>query len=107
MHPGFIALDYFGGDDPASALGPNVVGWWPRRGDPRQAGARYLAISVHLLQTLVQPLAYAQASEDRYDWLLAERGCAPPGCGGAGEPPPPDYRVGATIFIYDLALMKR
>lgn len=100
-HPGLIALDYFGGDNPGSALGGRVVGWWSARGDARASEAHYLAISVHQLQTALHPASHYVPPEDRYAWLTAWRDAGPPNR-PASEPPPPDHRVGATIFVYDL-----
>jgi 4-amino-4-deoxy-L-arabinose transferase-like glycosyltransferase len=97
-----IAVDYFGGDNAASALGGRVIGWWSARGNPRAAGARYFAVSVHQLQACIQPATYPRKAEDEYGWLTQWRGCGVPGCQGAGRLPPPDFRAGTSIFIYDL-----
>ena len=102
-HPGLIALDYLGGDDAGSALGGRVIGWWSARGDPRAAGARYLAVSIQQLQAAVHPAAYPRPRQDEYRWLIEMR---PPSSHTTGEPPAPDYRAGTSIFIYDLTRLK-
>ena len=103
-----IAVDYFGGGDPAYTLGSKEVNWWPARGNPAAAGIHWLAISVNILELDTQPLApgMTRSASSSYAWLAALR---PPQdatgtwLGGTmGNLPTPDYRVGTSIFVYHL-----
>jgi len=83
-----IAVDYFGGGNPKYYLGGSVAeNWWSARGNPKDKGIEWLAVSVNTLQG-----AWAKADadlnrkpEDEYLWL---RGVSP------------IARAGTSIFIY-------
>ena len=96
-----IAVDYFGGGNPAYALGANKeVDWSSSKGNPTDQGIHWLAVSVNTLESATQPLAPGQnrSAIDTYSWLTALRPPQP----GMGNVPPPDYRVGTSIFVYHL-----
>jgi hypothetical protein len=95
-----IAVDYFGGGNPAYALGANEVDWSSSKGNPALQGIRWLAVSVNTLEGATQPLGPGQTrnASDTYAWLTALRPPQP----GMGNVPPPDYRVGTSIFVYHL-----
>ncbi len=95
-----IAVDYFGGGDPSYYLGSKEVNWNAGKGNPADQGIDWIAISVNQLQAAIEPLAPGQTrnASDTYAWLTALRPPAP----GMGNVPPPDYRVGTSIFIYHL-----
>jgi hypothetical protein len=96
-----IAVDYFGGGNPAYALGTNKeVDWSPSKGDPSDQGIHWLAVSVNTLESATQPLGPGQHrnASDTYAWLVELR----PPQSGMGNVPPPDYRVGTSIFVYHL-----
>ncbi|MFH1162247.1 MAG: glycosyltransferase family 39 protein [Candidatus Jorgensenbacteria bacterium] len=95
-----IAVDYFGGGDPRFYLGGTAEGWWSARGDPRDIGIEWFAVSVNTLQGAMQPVIppLARKPEDEYRWLRELR---PPEA-GLGELPTPDFRAGTSIFIYHL-----
>ncbi|HEX4104019.1 MAG TPA: phospholipid carrier-dependent glycosyltransferase [Candidatus Paceibacterota bacterium] len=95
-----LALDFFGGSNPAYYLGNKYVAWNSSMGNPASQGIEYFAVSINNLQDAIQPAApgYARDPSDEYSWLTAFRAPAP----GMGGVPPPDYRVGTTIFIYKL-----
>lgn len=84
-----IAVDYFGGGSPRYELGERFEPWWSARGNPKDIGIDWLAVSVNTLQG-----AWAKADpalnrkrEDEYSWL---RGFEPVS------------RAGPSIFIYKL-----
>jgi hypothetical protein len=95
-----IAVDYFGGGDPSYELGAKEVNWWSAKGDPANQGIHWLAVSVNTLELATQPLADGQTrnASDSYAWLTAIRPPAP----GMGNVPPPDFRIGTSIFVYHL-----
>lgn len=95
-----IAVDYFGGGNPAYYLGSRETDWNSAKGDPRAQGIEWLAVSANSLQGAIQPPAagYDRKPEDSYAWLTALRGRTP----GMGGIPEPDYRVGTSIFVYHL-----
>jgi len=103
-----IAVDYFGAGNPKYYLGdceklpvgPCAENWWSGRGDPREKGIRYLAVSVNTLQGAMGSLVPGQRRnpEDEYRWLRALRPTRP----GFGNVPEPDWRAGTSIFIYKL-----
>jgi len=57
-------------------------------------------VSINQLQGSIQPLAGGQTRNpaEEYSWLTALRPPKP----GFGNVPPPDYRVGTSIFVYKL-----
>lgn len=90
-----IAVDYFGGGDPKWYLGDEKVEpWWPARGNPKNDGIEWLAVSANALQGSIAKLAPGQPRkpEDEYRWLQELRN-------GNLEP---DFRAGTSIFIYKL-----
>jgi hypothetical protein len=95
-----IAVDYFGGGDPSYELGAKEVNWWSAKGDPANQGIHWLAVSVNTLELATRPLADGQTrnASDSYAWLTAIRPPAP----GMGNVPPPDFRIGTSIFVYHL-----
>lgn len=101
-----IAVDYFGGGDPRFYMGETAEGWWSARGNPKDIGIEWLAVSVSVLQGAMQPLVppLTRTPEDEYRWLRelrlpAQAGPPEPGLGGL---PTPDFRAGTSIFIYHL-----
>lgn len=96
-----IAVDYFGGGNSAYYLGSDVVeNWSSARGNPKEKGIEWLAVSVGTLESALGTLygTVVRNPEDRYTWLTELR----PPAEGMGEVPPPDYRAGTSIFIYKL-----
>ncbi len=109
-HPeiGKIAVDYFGGGDPAYSMPGQAVPWSSSMGDPANQGIHWLAVSVNTLELATQPLApgMTRNASDTYAWLTALR---PPQDatgtwlgGDMGNLPTPDYRIGTSIFVYRL-----
>lgn len=98
---GKIAVDYFGAGDIKYYLGKDVAEvWHASSGNPQNKGIEWLAVSAEFLQSSVQPADanLNRKPEDTYDWLQALRPIPP----GLGNVPPPDYRVGTSIFVYHL-----
>jgi hypothetical protein len=85
-----IGVDYFGGGDPKYYLGDKAEYWWSEKGDPRNYGIKYLALSVNTLQGAKGKLAKGETRkpEDEYSWLK--------------NPYKPYARAGKSIFIYKL-----
>jgi hypothetical protein len=97
---GKIAVHYFGGGNPGYYLGEKNENWWSARGNPAESGIRWLAVSVNELQGATQkPVpGFVRKPEDEYRWLTELR----PPKSGMGELPQPDYRVGTSLFVYEL-----
>lgn len=99
-HPeaGTIAVDYFGGGEMRHYLAGRVEPWWSSRGNPREEGISWLAVSVNTLEGAIQPAItdFGRKPEDEYRWLVELKGKAP----GIGGLPPPDDRAGTSIFLY-------
>ena len=95
-----IAVDYFGGGSAEYYLPGQSIPWWSSKGDPRDQGIYWLAISVNTLQGAVQPAApgFDRKPEDEYRWLTELR----PRAEGMGGIPEPDFRAGTSIFVYKL-----
>ena len=87
---GRIAIDYFGGGNPKYYLGNKVEYWQSSKGNPKEEGVEWLAVSVNNLQAALGKLHPGQNRnpEDEYRWLK--------------NPYQPDYRAGKSIFIYKL-----
>ncbi|MBI4991899.1 MAG: glycosyltransferase family 39 protein [Candidatus Harrisonbacteria bacterium] len=86
-----IAVDYFGGGDPAYYLGDQFVPWWSAKGSsPKDEGINWLAISANVLQgALATPiLDFQKNPADEYRWLENPYGFID--------------RAGTSIFIYRL-----
>ena len=100
-----IAVDYFGGGSVPYFLGGRAAaGWSSEKGDPRDSGIRWFAVSVNNLQGGIQPRAtgFNRRPEDEYRWLTAARNFDVSACLFMGCVPEPDYKAGASIFIYKL-----
>lgn len=86
-----IAVDYFGGGDPAYYLGDQFVPWWSAKGfSPKDEGIEWLAISANTLQgALAEPIqGFIKNPADEYRWLENPYGFI--------------ERAGTSIFIYRL-----
>ena len=88
-----IAVDYFGGGDPKYYLGNKAEYWQSSKGNPKDQGIDWLAVSINTLQAAFGKLAPGQPRnpEDEYQWLKNIR-----------NPYEPDYKAGTSIFIYKL-----
>ncbi len=87
-----IAVDYFGGGNLKYYMGDRAVMWQSSKGDPRESGVEWLAVSVNTLQSNTKKLAPGlppRNPEDEYQWLP--------------NPYQPYSRVGTSIFIYKLS----
>jgi len=95
-----IAVDYFGGGNPKYYLKDKVEYWWSSRGNPKDLGINWIAISINTLEGAVARLHPGQQRNeaDEYRWLQAIR----PKDNKIGSVPKPDYIVGTSIFVYDL-----
>lgn len=98
-----LAFDFFGGDDPARVLSPlgiEVTPWWPAKGDPREIGIEWLAVSANSLQGgLGEPVrGWTRPPRDSYEWLTDLK----PAPRKFGEVPTPNLRAGTSIFLYRL-----
>lgn len=98
-----LAIDFFGGDDPTRVLSPlgiEVTPWWPAKGDPREIGIEWLAVSANSLQGgLGEPVReWVRPPQDSYQWLADLK----PTPQKFGEVPTPDLRAGTSIFLYRL-----
>jgi hypothetical protein len=108
-----IAVDYFGGGNPKYYLGNKEVDWNSAMGNPADNSTNrtyesngtypdihWLAVSVNSLEGAIQPLGPGQTrnASDTYSWLTELRPPQP----GMGIVPPPDYRIGTSIFVYHL-----
>jgi 4-amino-4-deoxy-L-arabinose transferase-like glycosyltransferase len=85
-----IAVDYFGGGDVKYYLGERAEPWWSARGNPKDEGINWLAISTNTLQGATARLApdFYRNPADEYLWLE--------------NPYSPADRAGTSIFIYKL-----
>lgn len=94
-----IAVDYFGGGNPKYYLGNKAEYWWSARGNPAEQGIRWLAVSINTLQSATADLHPGQQrrTEDEYRWLTALRPAKQ-----EWDVPPPDKRIGTSIFVYKL-----
>ena len=88
-----IAVDYFGGGNPKYYLKDKVEYWQSAKGNPKDYGINWLAISVGYIQSASGRLHPSQSRnpEDEYQWLKEIK-----------NPYQPDYRAGKSIFIYKL-----
>lgn len=110
LHPEVdkIAVDYFGGGNPKYYLGAKEVDWSSSKGNPSTAlgagpngqGIHWLAVSINTLEIAIQPLGTSQTrnASDTYSWLTAIR----PATQGMGNVPPPDFKIGTSLFVYHL-----
>ncbi|MDP3991647.1 MAG: glycosyltransferase family 39 protein [Candidatus Colwellbacteria bacterium] len=85
-----IAVDYFGGGSPTYYLGGKAVLWQSAKGNPKESGVRWLAVSVGFLQNAKGELhsGHMRNLEDEYRWLENYQ--------------EPYARAGKSIFIYKL-----
>lgn len=85
-----IAVDYFGGGDTQYYLGDRFIPWWSSKGNPKDEGIHWLAVSVNTLQGAKADLApdFQRNPTDEYIWL--------------DNPYQPFDRAGTAIFIYKL-----
>jgi len=85
-----IAIDYFGSSQaPKYYLGDKAEYWWSAKGDPRESGIKWLAVSVNTIQGSTQPWADEndpRKDEERYLWIK--------------NPYQPYAKAGTSIFIY-------
>jgi len=88
-----IAVDYFGGGNPKYYLGNKVEYWQSNKGNPKEQGIEWLAISINNLQGALGRLHPGQNRhpEDEYQWLKEIK-----------NPYQPDFKAGTSIFIYKL-----
>jgi len=96
-----IAIDYFGGAHTPYYFGDKAVPWWSSKGDQREQGIHWLAVSVNSLESAIQKTApgFERKPEDEYRWLTSER---PLTDSGLGAIPQWDLRAGTSIFLYRL-----
>jgi hypothetical protein len=101
-----IAVDYFGGGNPHYYLGDKEVDWSSSLGNPSNEGIHWLAVSINTLEIATQPLGDGQTrnASDSYSWLVQLRAPASANAtvGTMGNVPPPDFRIGTSIFVYHL-----
>lgn len=66
-----IAVDYFGGGDPAYYLGDRFVPWHSAKGNPKDEGIGWLAVSVNSLQSArgIPAVDFQRNPVDEYIWL--------------------------------------
>lgn len=85
-----IAIDYFGGGNPKYYLKDKAEYWWSARGNPKEIGIEWLAISANTLQGLKGKIApgFLRKPQDEYLWLK--------------NPYSPFDKAGTSIFIYKL-----
>lgn len=85
-----IAVDYFGGGSPQYHLGKDITeGWWSARGNPKDIGINWLAVSANTLQGAHAKIDedLDRKPEDEYSFLRNVE---------------PYARAGTSIFIYKL-----
>lgn len=85
-----IAIDYFGGGSPTYYLRDKAIPWQSAKGDPKESGIRWLAVSVGFLQNAKGELysGHTRNPKDEYRWLTNYE--------------EPYARAGKSIFIYKL-----
>lgn len=85
-----IAVDYFGGGDPSYYLSEQFIPWWSAKGNPKDEGIEWLAISANTIQgALANPTeGFYKNPADEYRWLENPYGFID--------------RAGTSIFIYKL-----
>jgi hypothetical protein len=88
-----IAINYFGGGNPEYYMPGKAVDWQSSKGNPKDYGIKWFAISINNLQSALGKLHPGQQRnpEDEYSWLKETR-----------DPYKPDFRAGTSIFIYKL-----
>lgn len=86
-----IAIDYFGGGNPSYYLGDDrVEPWSSSRNNPKDENIGWLAVSVNIIQSAVNPATrgFSRNPIDEYRWLE--------------NPLAPHAKAGTSIFIYKL-----
>ncbi|MBI5079418.1 glycosyltransferase family 39 protein [Candidatus Wolfebacteria bacterium] len=85
-----VAVEYFGGGSPKYYLGEKFEQWQSAKGNPKDYGIEWLAISINNLQSALGKLHPGQQRnpKDEYQWLK--------------NPYEPYARAGTSIFIYKL-----
>ena len=88
-----IAVEYFGGGDVKYYLGDKAEIWQSSRGNPKDIGIEWLAVSVNNLEGALAKTAvgFARNPEDEYPWLREIK-----------NPFQPDFKAGTSLFIYKL-----
>jgi len=88
-----IAIDYFGGGNAKYYLDDKVEYWQSSKGNPKNYGINWLAVSINNLQSALGKLVPGQNRnpQDEYNWLKEIK-----------NPYQPDYKAGTSIFIYHL-----
>jgi len=88
-----IAVEYFGGGDVKYYLSDKAETWQSSRGNPKDIGIKWLAVSVNNLEGALAKTAagFARNPEDEYPWLREIK-----------NPFQPDFKAGTSIFIYKL-----
>lgn len=97
-----IAIDYFGGDNLAYRFQDKAVPWQSSKGNPKEEGTEWLAVSANTIMGAVAELKPGmegtRKEEDAYLWLKAARNVP----SNYTDAPEPDYRAGTSIFVYKL-----
>ncbi len=93
-----IAVDYFGGGNPKYYLGEKYTNWSSNKGNPKDKGIEWLAVSINTIQSAIANLHPGQERnpQDEYQWLQNLKPKI------NGKTPEPDYKAGTSIFIYRL-----
>lgn len=87
-----VAVDYFGGGNPKYYMGEDRVEyWWSSKGNPKDQGIKWFALSVNSLQQAKGKTheGFFRKPEDEYSWLT--------------DPYKPYAKAGTSIFIYKLS----
>ena len=76
-----IAVEYFGGGDVKYYLGDKAEIWQSSRGNPKDIGIEWLAVSVNNLEGALAKTAvgFARNPEDEYPWLAGNQESFPAG----------------------------
>jgi len=95
-----IAVDYFGGGNPRYYLGERQENWGSAKGNPKDYGIEWLAVSVNTLESAFGKTAsgFNRNQNDEYRWLSEIKNTPP----GKGNVPEPDFKIGTSIFLYKL-----
>lgn len=95
-----IAVDYFGGGNPKYYLGDKEIDWSSAKGNPKNVGIEWLAVSANTLENAIAKTTpdFTRNANNDYAWLTAVRNTG----SNMGDLPQPDYRIGTSIFVYKL-----
>lgn len=96
-----IAVDYFGGGSPEFFLGPAFVSWNSEKGNPKDQGIEWIAVSVNTLtQAMAKPAPiFSRNPASTYEFLRKRVENFQEGMNAV---PVPDVRIGTSIFVYHL-----